>query len=91
MFQQVLDGFDKTRGNATKAVSTILRQAYSAISSKGKSRKDGSQNQSKKSRGGESHKLDTIQEHEAALILYDYKIVSIMEKVMSLPLAVNRC
>jgi hypothetical protein len=66
MLRVVLDRFDKTQGNATKTVSTTLRRAYSAISSKSKSQKHGSQTQSKKSRGADSHKLDAIQEHEAA-------------------------
>jgi hypothetical protein len=85
----VLDGFDKTQANATKTVSTILRHAYRSISSKSKSQKDGSRTKGKNSRGGHSHKLDTIQEHKAALMLYGYKIVAPMKNVMSLPLAVN--
>ena len=37
----------------------------------------------KKSRGGHSHKLDTIQEHKVALMLYGYKIIAPMKNVMS--------
>ena len=72
-----------------KTVSRILRHAYRSISSKSESQKNGSRTKSKKSRGGVSHKLDTIQEHKVALILYGYKIIAPMKNVMSLPLAVN--
>ena len=85
----VLDGFDKTRADATKVVSTLLRKTYRSISSKSESQKNGSQTKGKKSRGGNSHELDTIQEHKAALMLCGYKIVAPMKNVMSLPLAVN--
>ena len=85
----VLDGFDKTQADVTKTVTTILRQAYRSISSKSESQKNRSRTKDKKSRGGNAHELDTIQEHKAALMLYGYKIVAPMENVMSLPLAVN--
>jgi hypothetical protein len=70
----------------TKAVSTILQHAYR---SKSESQKNGSWTKTKRSRGGHSHELDTIQEHKAALMLYGYKIVEPMKNVMSLPLAIN--
>jgi hypothetical protein len=85
----VLDGFDKTQDEATKKASTILRHTYRSISSKSEGQKTGSRTKGKKSRGGHSHALDTIQEHKAALMLYGYKIVAPMKNVMSLPLAVN--
>jgi len=86
----VLDGFDKTQANATKKVSTILRKAYRSISSKSESQKNKSRTQGEKSRGGQFQELDTIQEHQAALMLYGYKIVAPMKNVMSLPpLVVN--
>jgi len=85
----LLDGFDKTRAKATKAVSTILRHAYRSISSKSESQKNKSRTKGKKSRDSHFHELDSIQEHNAALMLYGYKIVAPMKNVMSLPLAVN--
>jgi hypothetical protein len=85
----VLDGFDKPKAYTMKTVSTIVRHAYRSISSKSESQKNGSRTKSKKSRGGHSHELDTIQEHKAALMLYGYKIIAPMKNVMSLLLAVN--
>jgi hypothetical protein len=85
----VLDGFDKTRAEATKTITTLVRSAYRSISSKGKSQKDGPRTKGNNSRGRHSHQLDTIQEHKAALMLHGYKIVAPMKNVMSLPLAVN--
>jgi hypothetical protein len=85
----LLKGFDEEKANATKKVSAMLRRFYPSISSKSKKEKSGSQTQGKNSRGGNSHALDTIQEHEAALMLHGYKIVAPMKNVMSLPLAVN--
>lgn len=84
-----MDGFDKPKANTMKTVSTIVRHAYRSISSKSESQKNGSRTKGKKSRGGHSHELDTIQEHKAALMLYGYKIIAPMKNVMSLPLAVN--
>jgi hypothetical protein len=66
----VLDGFDKTQATVS---TIILRHAYRSISSRSESQKN-----------GRGDKLDTIQEHKAALMLYGYnKIVATLKNVMS--------
>ena len=86
--EAILDGFNEERGDATKEVSKILRHAYRS-KSESESQKNESRTKGKKSRGGDSRKLDTIQEHKTALILYGYKIIAPMKNVMSLPFVVN--
>jgi hypothetical protein len=85
----MLDGFDNKKADATKLISSIVRHAYRSISSKSEIQKSGSRTKGKKSRGGNSHELDTIHEHKTALMLYGYKIVGLMKNVMFLPFAVN--
>jgi hypothetical protein len=85
----VLNGFDEDKAGTTERLTRLLRKAYDSISSRSQSQNQGSRTTGNKSRGGHSQKLDTIQEHQLALMLVGYKIVAPMKDVMSLPFAVN--
>ena len=91
MLQAIVDGFNENQDNVTEELSIMLRRALPSFSSKSKSesQKNGSQIEGKKSCGGDSRKLDTIQEHKTALMLYGYRIIASMKNVMSLPFVVN--